>query len=155
MTTKTALFSFSTDRETVVYERVRDSQWTAKLEAWRAAYRAVRTGQQYDEGRGSSYLSPVIPSVLPWGHIEFDRRRKNGHAVLDTMPQPIWSDGIACCYEGQRVGWRTMFGEWFYGHVVGVENIEQSAISGNAGGPMLLVTKTDGGTCLISPYKIS
>lgn len=69
------------------------------------------------------------------------------------MPEPVWSDGMACVYAGQKVGWQTEFGgrtTYFYATVIGVDDSPYPA-----GGIDLVVRLDDGrGAAQISPYLI-
>jgi hypothetical protein len=97
-----------------VYERTTDKDWKAKLSAWIDARRA----------RKHDYHATVIPCPMPWGHVMFDRKKDNHYKPLDALPVPVWSDGVGCLYEGQRVGWvesreHTGYPNYHYGNVVG------------------------------------
>lgn len=147
-------FYFSEPNETAVgenplRERVADKNWKAALDRWREALRAVRHGERYGDGRGSSYLASVVPAPMPWGHIMFDRRRNSYRGCkLHEKPEPMWSDGVACLYAGQRVAWSVQIGsqpiQWFYGEAIGVDDE-----SGD-----IIIRRHDGGICQRSPYSI-
>ena len=92
-----------------VFRPVSSRNWIAALDEWRAAMK----------GRPNYYWHPEVASPAPKGHIMF--AGKTGYEVLDAMPPPAARYNGYVIYAGQKVGWRTMFGEWFHGTVVGLD----------------------------------
>lgn len=118
-----------------VFEAVESANWTDKLTAWQTAIRAIRSA-------GSS-KNAALPSPMPAGHVMFERKPTNFYRPCDELPKPIWTDGLASLYAGQRVSWQQLDKQWAYGEVLGIE--ENGTI---------LIRRSHGGVCTLPAESI-
>lgn len=103
----TVRYYFDSDASATLYVRTPDRLWKQSLADWIANRQAISTSASYGNGEGSTSLSTATPCPLPYGHVVFDRRREYYRAqCLSERPIPVWTDGLASAWKGQRVSWR-------------------------------------------------
>lgn len=120
-----------------VFRATTSEEWAEELDEWRTAMRT----------RPGSYWWPTVACPMPKGHIMFAKGSR--YVRCDTPPKPVYEENGCCLYAGQRVCWRTMFGEWFSGDIVGMDPMWQEGEE-----PCLLVKRWDGGACCLPVSKL-